>query len=116
GLLVEELRQLPSTTTLDEFLKRADRQLPEVFTPSRRRSWSDLRRRAGHERRPEREGEDVLRGRVGRMLHVDDAGRLRTWRRWLLADRPPLLAELPPDEAALARMLLVSLGDARTPV
>jgi len=114
--LVDDLRNLPATTTLGDFLARADQQLTDVFIPSRRRSWSDLRRRAGHETAPEQEGEPLLRARVGRLLHVDDPCRLDHWTRWLKRASPPRLSALPEEEAALLRMLLVAVGERSRPV
>lgn len=115
-LLVEDLRHLPDDTRLGEFLDRADQQLTDIFVPSRRRSWSDLRRKAGHETRPELEGEPLLRARAGRLLHVDDPDRLGLWCDWLREPAPPRLDALPATHAAVLRMLLVSLGERSIPV
>jgi superfamily II DNA or RNA helicase/HKD family nuclease len=114
--LVEELRGLPATTTLAEFLRRTGRDVDEVFSAVGHRSWSQLRRAAGHERRPEREGEASLRSKLGRILHVDDPGRLGAWSAWLAAPTAPRLAGLDPDDAARLRMLLVDLGGGDGPV
>ena len=116
SLLVEDLRSLPASTSLASFLQRSDRAPTEVFVPSRRRSWSLLRRYAGHEQRPEREGEDLLRSRVGRLLHVDDPWRLQLWREWLQRGRAPTLASLPAVKAGVLRMLMTSLGEPRLAV
>ncbi len=116
SLLVEDLRGLPASTSLASFLTRSDRAPSEVFVPARRRSWSLLRRMAGHETRPEQDGEDVLRSRVGRLLHVDDALRLTRWRAWLQQPQPPRLASLSAVEAGVLRMLMTSLGEPRLAV
>ena len=49
---------------------------------------------------------------MSRLLHVDDARRLDTWRQWLAADQPP--AADPADPLQL--MLFASSGHVRRPV
>lgn len=113
-LLIEDLRRLPANTHLSEFLRRTERQLTDIYLPSRRRSWADLRRRARHDSTPEEDGEALLRARVGRLLHVDDRERFEHWRAWLSGEAPPDLHSLQPAQAALLRMLLVSVGERKT--
>jgi hypothetical protein len=57
------------------------------------------------------DGEQNIRRALGRLLHVDDADRLTTWRNWLRQDSPPDTSALSPKESRLIRMLLVQLFD-----
>lgn len=111
-LLVQDLQHLPATTALATFLEASRADLSEVFD-GRERSWSALRRAAGHEPRAEISEENALRPRLGRMLHTDDDARLLAWSRWVSAKAPPDWSAMGEAERALARMLVASLFDAR---
>jgi superfamily II DNA or RNA helicase/HKD family nuclease len=103
--LERELRELGPTTSLAQFLARTGVELAEVYRADR--SWSMLRRRAGHERRPEAAAEARLRSGIGRLLHLDDAQRLR----WMVdALRPTdAVAERGSEDARRWQMLEVLL-------
>ncbi len=103
--LERELRELGARTTLAEFLARTGADLTDVYRGDR--SWSGLRRRAGHETRPESATEEHLRPGVGRLLHIDDAPRLR----WILAaiDQCEAVAERDPVDERRWQMLEVLL-------
>lgn len=104
----EELRAFAkgrSSVSLAEFLEESDLELDDVYSGDR--SWSDLREAAGlalHETGPH---EEKLRRASGRLLHVDDAERLDTWRRWLREDVAPDVNAVSERERKLLRMLLV---------
>lgn len=112
-LLVDDLRPLPASTGLAAFLRQADAELEDVYQPVRGRTWTVLRRDAGHERRAEGDGEVVVRRRLSRLLHVDDDQRLRTWSAWLRRPEAPRMDGLEAEEQGLARMLFAALGDRR---
>jgi superfamily II DNA or RNA helicase len=89
---------------LATFLERADVQLDELYR--NQKSFSQLRAIRGFV--PEAPDSGVTRA-LPRLLHVDDAERLRTWRRWLAADRPPTADLSDP----LMRMFFVAFGQPR---
>lgn len=77
--LVRDLQELGRDTTLAQFLARTGAELADVYRGDR--SWSELRRRAGFEVRPASPADERLRSGIGRLIHLDDAPRLR----WLLS-------------------------------
>jgi superfamily II DNA or RNA helicase len=107
-----ELRALAAqrpNITLEEFLAESGLQLEDIYDG--RRSWSDLREAAGLQSGAIADGEEHIRRAVGRLLHVDDLDRLKTWRAWVRHAAPPNVASLPLRERRLIRMLLVQLLD-----
>ncbi len=109
---VNELRGLASDhrdITLREFLAASGLELEDVYDG--RRSWSDLREAAGLPTSANGPRAQGLRRAIGRLLHVDDPVRLRTWREWIDRTAPPDILTLSEWEKRLLRMLLVQLLD-----
>jgi hypothetical protein len=105
--LAEDLTQL-GDVGLRHFLRASEVELEDVYRPGQ--CFTALRHRAGHRAGPAPENE-VSRA-LSRMIHVDDALRLDTWRAWLRADAPPT-ADL---SDGLQLMLFASMGHVRRPV
>ncbi len=84
--LERDLKELGPGVTLAEFLARTGVDLLDLYRD--KRSWTGLRRRAGFEVRPETPAESRLQPGLGRLLHLDDAPRLR-WLLGALDDAPP---------------------------
>lgn len=115
--LVDDLRALPSTTTLAQFLEASSFDLVDVYSnPSIETTFTSARRAAGHERRPVELHESDAAKALGRMLHVDDEERYQLWRSWLGADAAPAPAALNSREGRLQLMLFAALGYRRRPV
>lgn len=109
---VNELRSLAGANraiALREFLAESGLELDDVYTANR--SWSELREAAGLATASSGPHEKVLRRAVGRLLHVDDPERLRTWRDWMARSTPPDVAALSARDQRLMRMLLVQVLD-----
>lgn len=109
-----ELRQLAAEfpgLPLIRFLEMSGLELTDIYDG--RRSWSDMKEAAGIEGHPEGPHEAHLRRAVGRLLHVDDPGRLDTWRNWLGGDTSPDVRTLSLRERRLLRMLLAQLFHGR---
>jgi hypothetical protein len=108
---VDELRSLRRDRPgigLAEFLDETGLDLTDVYAGSK--SWSDLVDAAGGEILLEGPSEVQLRRAVGRLLHLDDAERLATYRR-LVAGSAPDLAVLSERERRLVQMLVAALAD-----
>ncbi len=95
--LERDLRELGPATTLSEFLARTGAEVGDVYRSGR--CWSELRRRAGYELRPTMPAEERLAAGLGRLLHIDDAGRLK----FVLSAVQPASAVAEPDLAAERR-------------
>ncbi|HJP60740.1 MAG TPA: DEAD/DEAH box helicase family protein, partial [Gemmatimonadaceae bacterium] len=109
---VNELRSLArehKDITLRDFLAESGLELEDVYDG--KRSWSDLREAAGLPNAPSGPDEETLRRAVGRLLHIDDPERLRTWRDWVDRTTPPDVSALSLREQRLLRMLLVQVLD-----
>jgi superfamily II DNA or RNA helicase len=107
-----ELRSLGrehKAITLRDFLAESGLELEDVYDG--KHSWSDLREVAGLPTAAAGPHEKGLRRAVGRLLHVDDPERLRTWRDWMGRLTPPDAAALSAREQRLLRMLLVQVLD-----
>lgn len=111
----EKVRELQSLArerpeiTLAEFLAESGLDLDDVYGGNH--SWSDLREDAGLSQGERGSKEESIRRAVGRMLHVDDPERLKTWRTWLMRDTQPDVASLSLRQRRLFRMLLVQMID-----
>lgn len=101
--LERELREMGPATTLSEFLSRTGAEVGDVYRDGR--CWSDLRRRAGHELRPATPAEAEFAAGLGRLVHIDDAGRLR----FLLAALEPASAAAEHDVAADKRWQMLEV-------
>ena len=107
-----ELRSLADQhpgISLGTFLELSGLELDDVYTGNR--SWSDLRDAAGLDTMRKGPQEEKIRRACGRLLHVDDAERLGTWRKWMRDDAAPHVAKLAERERRLLRMLLAQLLD-----
>ncbi|MGE0791257.1 MAG: DUF3427 domain-containing protein [Sandaracinaceae bacterium] len=104
--LADELR-VNGDMDLGTFLARVDLPATDLYANTRR-SFTDLRARAGLAAEPTGE---LYRG-LARLLHIDDPLRLDTFARWLAADRAPA----PEDHARLQLMFFGALGQGQRPV
>ncbi len=108
---VDELRSLRRERPdigLAGYLVETGLDLADLYSGSQ--SWSDLVAAAGGELLPEGPNEGPLRRAIGRLLHLDDSERIRTYRR-LLSGQAPNLEALSARERRLVQMLVASLGD-----
>lgn len=106
---VEELRSLAAhghSTTIANYLGSTGLDLADIYSGSR--SWSDLCEAAGIEMLAAGPREDVLRRAIGRLLHVDDMGRLAFWGD-LLSGPAPHVATMASSAQRLVRMLVSQL-------
>jgi superfamily II DNA or RNA helicase len=115
--LVEDLRGLPSSTTLADFLVQSSFDLPDIYAnPSSATTFESARRAAGHSRSVPSPREIEYAKALGKLLHVDDEERYDVWRGWLTADRPPLAATPGSRDERLQWMLFAALGQRRRPI
>jgi hypothetical protein len=96
-----------STCTLGRYLKETGLELEDIYAGDK--SWSDLRAEAGLSNEPSGPQEVVLRRACGRLLHIDDALRIKVYRSLLESERSSDPAQLPSRERRLLRMLVGSL-------
>jgi superfamily II DNA or RNA helicase len=116
-LLVEDLRGLPGSTTLSEFLAASSFDLTDVYSsPSSGTTFTSTRRAAGHLRGAPEQAETEFAKALGRLLHIDDEERYRTWRSWLIVADPPAPAEPGSREERLQWMLFAALGQRLRPI
>jgi hypothetical protein len=100
------------SVSLASFLAATGLDLDDVYTGGK--TWSHLCEDAGLPTLPAGPHEDTLRRACGRLLHVDDPGRIAAYRRLLALPTPPKPASLsagPEEDARLLRMLVASLVD-----
>lgn len=115
--VVDDLRAMPSTTTLAHYLEASSFDLRDVYSaPARGTTFTSARRAAGHERQAVEPIEPDMSKALGRMLHVDDEERYQLWRTWLVADAPPAPAQSGSREERLQLMLFAALGFRQRPV
>lgn len=93
--------------SLSQFLAESTLDLEDIYSNSR--SWSDLRARAGLSLAPAGPHDKIMLRACSRLLHVDDAERLRRWSDWLRNDASPTVDTLPGHEQRLLCMLLTQL-------
>ncbi len=116
-VVVDDLRAMPSTTTLAQYLDASSFDLPDVYSaPARGTTFTSARRAAGHERQGVEPLEPDISKALGRMLHVDDEERYQRWRAWLASDAPPTPAQGGSREERLQLMLFAALGFRQRPV
>jgi hypothetical protein len=113
--IVEDLRGMPATTTLDEFLKASAFELPDIYA-ARGVTFASTRRSAGHVRTSLATDEREMGKPLATLLHVDDEERFQAWSRWLRSALPPPIAELNTREGRLQMMLFAALGFRDLPV
>ncbi len=90
GELRRQAAEQAEAPTLASYLTGAGLELGDVYGGGR--GWTSLRRAVDLIDPELTEDEEQLQRAVGRMLHVDDLHRLRTWRTALRSPRPPDLA------------------------
>ncbi len=105
--LAEDLRAV-GDIRLGEFLRHAELDLEDLYRNDQ--CFTALKHRAGLRQGPA--PDNAVTRALSRLLHVDDAHRLDTWRRWLAADAPPRADRADP----LQLMLFSGLGHVRRPV
>lgn len=108
---VDELRSLRlarPNVGLADYLEETGLDLDDLYANSR--SWSDLVEAADGDVLPAGPEERVLRRAVGRLLHIDDADRIATYRRLLAGERPQV-GSMPERTRRLVHMLVASLAD-----
>jgi superfamily II DNA or RNA helicase/HKD family nuclease len=110
-VLVADLKELGPGTTLAAFLRRAQRDLEDVYKKPGW-SWSSLRRHAGHLDGASSKEEDAFARALARCLHVDDPLRLSRFQELLAGAAPPVADPADPAQ----RLLFVLLGRAREPL
>jgi hypothetical protein len=116
-LLVDDLRGLPASTRLGEFLAESSFDLPDVYSsPTSATTFTSARRAAGHLRTTPMAAETEFAKAIGRMLHVDDEERYERWRSWLASDSPPVPAVPGTRDERLQWMLFAALGQRKRPL
>jgi len=108
----EELKRIDAEhrdVSLTRFLEISGFELSDIYGSGR--TWSDLRETAGLRVLESGPHEAALRKACSRLLHLDDAERLSTYRRWLAQDSPPEVSSLTTRERRLLLMLIVQLFD-----
>lgn len=115
--LVDDLRGLPASTTLGEFLEKSSFDLPDVYAnPGPGSTFTAVRRAAGHLRGAPPPDEAEYAKALGKLLHVNDPERYGLWRSWLTAGAPPAAATPGSREERLQWMLFAALGQRKRPL
>lgn len=104
--MVGELRSY-GERDLRNFLEESGLELSDILRKGTR-SWTQLRRDAGHATLPGSDREDKLLKRVRAFAHVDDRPRASTYRS-ILSDDAPAYDDMTPTQQRMARMLTWSL-------
>ena len=107
---VRELKEL-GEVSLATYLYETGLDLEDIYQGNR--SWTDLRRAAGHLPEASDEGELPFSRGVGRLLHVDDLERLDAYRDLLRGARPPSAENLSERRRRQAEGLLLTLLGAK---
>jgi superfamily II DNA or RNA helicase/HKD family nuclease len=102
-LLVQEMRR-GGDVGMGEFLAATARP-PEDLYRGATGGFMTLRRQAGLTAAAAGPHEHVLERALGRMLHIDDPERVRTYADWLASDAPPDIDCMSEREQRLATML-----------
>jgi len=108
---VDELRSLrraDPTIGLTEYLDETGLEIEDLYANNR--SWSTLLVDAAQPVVSAGSREDALRRGIGRLLHVDDATRLATYRAFV-SGSAPVVERLSVREARLLQMLGAALAD-----
>ena len=88
--LVDDLRGLPASTTLGEFLEKSSFDLPDVYAnPGPGSTFTATRRAAGHLRDAPAPEEASTRRRSGSSCTSTTKSGIVAWRSWLTAAAPP---------------------------
>lgn len=110
--LVDELRLLKArnkAVSLKTFLEHTGLAIEDVYTGGGDRSWSALLETAGFEVAPSGPHEKMMRNALGRLLHLDDSERLRSFTRWASLGERPDVQNFSQRDIRLLRMLSASL-------
>ena len=92
SVLVDDLRRM-GDVSLRAFLRDSERSLGDLYR-SRDRTWTRLRRDAGLPVAAGDAHQETLLRAIHRLLHIDDADRVETYRRFLTAaNKPTRLSE-----------------------
>ena len=112
--LVSDLRGEPDGTTLLEFLDRRDHRLEDVYRGER--SWTRLRREAGHSALTPTDADLEQRSlrALGRLTHVDDPERISFYRELLSQEAAPREQAFDERHGRLLTMLGWGLGSGAT--
>ena len=115
--LVDDLRGLPASTTLGDFLEVSAFDLADIYAkPASGTTFTSARRAAGHLRGDPEPAESEYAKALGKLLHVDDDERFERWRSWLSADEPPELPVVGSRDERLLWMLQAALGQRKRPL
>jgi hypothetical protein len=109
---VDELRSLRNARPdlgLAGFMDETGLDLDDLYAGSK--GWSDLLDAAGAPTLPAGLHEVALRRAIGRLLHLDDAERIRTYRRLVARPTAPDVAVMSARERRLVHMLVAALAD-----
>ena len=115
--LVDDLRALPASTTLGQFLEVSSFDLADVYSsPSSGTTYTSAQRAAGHRLGTPDALEADYAKVIGKLLHVDDEERYARWRAWLTADAPPEAPTPGSRDERLQWMLSAALGQRKRPL
>lgn len=104
------LRQMVASgapATLGAYLEDTGLDLDDIYSNSR--SWSDLLEAAGLQTEENGPQEKTLRRAIGRLLHIDDRERIKSYRDFVVDSMPPVFTGLAPRLQRFIRMLVVSM-------
>lgn len=107
-----ELKRVAETdegVTLKRFLDESGLALEDIYSGNH--CWSDLLEAGGIGTLSTGPHEAILRSALGRLLHVDDPVRIRSYRQFAESPKPPNLADLGEQDRRLLHMLLAALTD-----
>ena len=105
SVLVDDLRRM-GDVSLRAFLRDSERSLGDLYR-SRDRTWTRLRRDAGLPVAAGDAHQETLLRAIHRLLHIDDADRVETYRRFLTAANKP--ARLSERDRRLLSMLAIDI-------
>ena len=105
SVLVDDLRRL-GDVSLRTFLRDSERSLNDLYR-SRDRTWTRLRHDAGLPVAAGDEHPEALVRAIHRLLHIDDADRVETYRRFLTAAHMP--AQLTERDRRLLSMIAIDI-------
>jgi superfamily II DNA or RNA helicase/HKD family nuclease len=105
---LQSLRRARPDVRLAEYLDETGLDLDDLYANGK--CWNDLVEAADSVQPPADPEERILRRAVGRLLHVDDAERIATFRH-LLAGGAPRVEALPERTRRLVHMLVAVLAD-----
>jgi superfamily II DNA or RNA helicase len=115
--IIDDLRGMPETTTLPEFLAASSFDLLDVYSsPASGTTFTAARRLARRITDRPSASEETYAKALGKMLHVDDEERYERWRDWLGGGTPPETAAPGSRDERLQWMLFAALGQRQRPL